>query len=93
MIYRKYEFDSLTQANELLPDCLRVDLGNLVLSTGVYDENEVELHPPVISTKYAVDCLLTEGQAEQLSTFEVWPKEPAHFIAGWKEKYLLNLKP
>jgi hypothetical protein len=90
MIYRKYEFQDEQEARELLPDCIQVHIGVTMLNEPEIDEEGEIITAPVFSNKWAVDCLLTPNQADNLTAFEVWPANPKHHISGWEEQYEID---
>lgn len=90
MIYRKYEFQDEAEAKETLPNCIQVHIVPIVIKDAEVDEDGEVITAPIFSDRHAVDCLLTSKQALQLTAFEVWPKNPQRFIAGWEKQYKID---
>lgn len=103
MKYLKYEFTDtqlksalakITQTNEegktSYTDAVLavVDLGKLVKTPAVMDEEGNEVSPAVYATKNSVDILWAD-QPDASITGVVWPEPSteAHIFAGWEQAY------
>ena len=79
MIFRKYEFDTKEEAQQII-DALGehkhsiVHLGNITLQQGEYDVDGNEITAPVISDKYHIDVLWNDTAPTDWQPFEVWCK-------------------
>jgi len=87
--YKKYIFDSESQANQMINDLgdnikhLIVKLGHLPIEEAVYDEDGNEINSPIYSDKYSVDVLWKELEKDENDN-TIYPE-------GWKEKELSGL--
>jgi hypothetical protein len=98
MQYLKYEFAN--QASWLekkatiwaeesgYSNCHVVELGDIVLTPGTYDEEGNVVTPPVTSGKFAVDILWNEEEDSSFTSFQVWPSPTGvHTFAGLEYLY------
>lgn len=61
-----------------------VELGHLVQTPGVYDEQGNEITPPVLSPNYAIDVLWFEEADTSWDPYLVTPSSGGvHTFAGW----------
>ncbi len=86
-IYAKYEFDVVPNLEEV--EGAVINLDNLVVTEGTYDENGEVITAPVYSDKIAVDILYNNGvePLAELAANRIYPKTPSHFIAGQEVCY------
>lgn len=99
MIVGKYEFntkeeatraiESLSSTNEngdaIAHKHTIVELGNIRLVKGVYDEKDKEVTPPIMSDKYHVDVLWVDIKEEPSSFASVsidLSNEGVHYFSG-----------
>ena len=105
--FRKYEFtptqykaamDKITQTDEegntSYTDAVLavVDLGKLVKTPAVLDEDGNELTPATYATKISVDILWADQPlTTSFASYVVWP-EPCgvHTFGGWEAQYALD---
>jgi hypothetical protein len=99
IIFKKYEFNTKEQYETALgklptitdddgtkhPNYNHsiVDLGNVVLEQGEYDEDGNETKAPVLSDKYHIDVL---WKKEELTTTDEEGNETLSYPYGWKSK-------
>lgn len=105
MQFRKYEFNTPAEWASLKSSHIQlakngttqnasvVELGNIILVPGTYDDMGQELTPPTRSTKTAVDILWYDNIIPSAFTqYEVWPAGVGnHSFSGleglYKEEY------
>jgi len=69
--------------------CAVVELGNIVLTPAVMDENMQIITPAVVSTQWAIDILWYEEPKPDFTAFEVWPNPVGvHTFSGDDNLYL-----
>ena len=99
IIFKKYEFKDKEQYQTALsklptkkdvdgeeyPDYNHsiVELGNIVIEEGEYDDDFQETKAPVLSDKYHIDVL---WKKEELTTTDEEGNETLYYPYGWKSK-------
>lgn len=69
--------------------CAVVELGNIVLTPAVMDENMQIITPAVVSDQWAIDILWYEEPLPDFTAFEVWPNPMGvHTFSGDDNLYL-----
>lgn len=69
--------------------CAVVELGNIVLTPAVMDENMQIITPAVVSDQWAIDILWYEEPKPDFTAFEVWPNPMGvHTFSGDDNLYL-----
>ena len=69
--------------------CAVVELGNIVLTPAVMDENMQIITPAVVSDQWAIDILWYEEPKPDFTAFEVWPNPcGVHTFSGDDNLYL-----
>lgn len=89
----KAEFEALKASHLMEEDNLKrgidlVEIGDIVVTKGTYNEEGEELTPPVMTGKHAVDILWRIEPIVDFEAFEIYP-EPCgvHTFAGLTHLY------
>tara|TARA_B110000211_G_C14005763_1_gene520719 strand:+ start:552 stop:857 length:306 start_codon:yes stop_codon:yes gene_type:complete len=95
LTYKRYEFNDKAQATSKMDAFFTIDedgnrkiqngvwfkdLGHIELTSGVYDEDGLEITPPIFSSFYAIDVQwrFLDKSPYGWKTYEVTPSNPKH---------------
>jgi hypothetical protein len=98
MQYLKYEFQDIAswlEKKETIwseetgyANCHVIEVGNITLTPGTYDEEGNVITEPVTTGKHAIDIVWNESEDSSFAAFKVWPAPcGVHTVSGLEGLY------